>query len=116
MKTQFILLILTILLTGCTLSSKVDAVRNEVNQRQFKDLNDQTQFSVSYPAPHSGAYQTVEQLNFVIKNGKFREKNASALLAKPHHGRNWVVLTILVEHDGHWIKLPKQQNHSSSTH
>jgi len=105
---KFIFIFTVILFqSGCAIPLKIDAVNAAVDQREFEGLDKNSQFSISLPASHSGPYASVDQLNFTIEEGKYKGKNASALMGKSRKTNVWEVLMIMVNENEKWITLPK---------
>lgn len=104
---KFILFIMAVFyLSGCSIAPKADAVRSAVDQGEFKGLDKYSKFSISLPSSHSGPYAEIDQLNFKIDEGMYKDKNASAILGKSEGTEEWDVLMIMVDNDGKWIELP----------
>ncbi|VAX01738.1 hypothetical protein MNBD_GAMMA19-218, partial [hydrothermal vent metagenome] len=93
--------------SGCAISSKIDAVNTAADQKKFEGIDKNTQFSISFPASHSGPYASIDQLNFNIEEGKYKGTNASALIGKSRKTETWEVLIIMIDENGKWITLPE---------
>ena len=107
MNYRMVAIIPVILLSGCAMSSKMDSIRKVADQKNFQGIDENTQFSVSFPSPHSGPYKSVDQFNFIIEEGEYKGKNASALLVQSQKTGEWEVKAVLVEENGSWINIPK---------
>ncbi len=105
-KIMFIAVVL-LYLSGCAISSKIEAVSTAVERSEFKGLNKDSKFSISMSSSHSGAYSSIDQLNFNIEEGKYKGKNASAIIGQSRSTGTWEVLVVLIDESGRWIKLPK---------
>jgi len=105
---KFIFIFTVILFqSGCAMPLKTEAVRAAADQSKFEGLDKNAQFSISLPASHSGPYASVDQLNFNIAAGKYKGKNASALIGKSRKTDAWEVLMIMVNKNEKWITLPE---------
>ncbi|VAW87767.1 hypothetical protein MNBD_GAMMA16-237 [hydrothermal vent metagenome] len=107
MKKFILILIVVLSQSGCAISSKIDAVNIAADQKKFEGIDQNTRFSISLPASHSGPYASIDQLNFNIEEGKYKGKNASALMGKSKKTETWEVLIIMIDEDGKWVTLPK---------
>lgn len=96
---------LVLLMSGCAMSQKIDAIKHAADQEIFQGIDDKTAISISFPRTHSGPYESVDQLNFTIDGGTSKQKNVSAVLVKPHKTGIWEVLTMMIEENGQWIHL-----------
>jgi len=94
-------------LSACAIAPKGEAIRTAADQGLFEGLDKNSSFSISIPTPHSGPYGSVEQFNFKIEEGKYKDKDASAIIAKSADTEKWDVLLIMVNEGGKWIKLTK---------
>jgi len=106
MKRIIWLLTVISLLNGCSTVTKTKAVQSAVDQGIFKNIDRDSTFSITVPSAHSGAYKSVDQLNFIINDKNDKAQNASAILGKSRKTGEWEVLRILVNHDGQWSTLP----------
>ena len=102
-------LILTILLSlsGCAIAPKGDAIRTAADRSAFEGLDKNSKFSISLPSPHSGPYGSIDQFNFKIEEGKYKDKDASAIIGKSRKTEKWEVLMVMINESGEWIKLSK---------
>ncbi len=98
---------LVLLMSGCAMSQKIDAIKNATDQERFQCIDDKTRFSISFPRTHSGPYEAVDQLNFTIDGGTSKQRDGCAILVKPHKTGVWEVLTLMVEENAQWINLLK---------
>ncbi len=107
MKKLILLLAATTFLSGCSLTQKTDAIQSAAKRGEFKGLDKNGTFAVSLPRAHSGPYNSIDQLNFVIEQGTSKEQNASAIIGKSNTTDEWEVLMVMIDKDGQWINLPK---------
>ncbi|MEE9423913.1 MAG: hypothetical protein V3V18_02915 [Methylococcales bacterium] len=107
MRYRAMSLLLVLSLSGCAMSAQMDSIRKIADKKEFHGLDRKTQFSISFPSSHSGPFKSVDQLNFIIEEGKYKGKNASALLVKYRKTETWDVLTIMVEDNDRWVNIPK---------
>lgn len=108
MKKLMLVVMAVFYLSGCAIAPKADAVRTAADRSEYKGLDENTKFSVSLPSLHSGPYESIEQLNFRIDEGEYKDKNASAIIGKSRSAGIWEVLMIMVDENGRWIKLPRR--------
>jgi len=94
-------------LSGCAISSKIEAVNAAADRSEFEGINKNSTFSISIPSSHSGPYSSIDQLNFNIEGGKYIGKNASAIVGQSRNTGKWEVLVILVDENSRWIELSK---------
>jgi len=107
MKKFTLFLTAVLSLSGCAVAPKGDAIRTAADQGLFEGLDKNSRFSISIPAPHSGPYGSVEQFNFKIEEGKYKDKDASAIIGKSKNTEKWDVLLVMINESGKWIKLSK---------
>ncbi len=107
MKKMTLVIAILFYLSGCAIAPKSDAVRTAADRSEFEGLNKDSKFSISMPSTHSGPYGSIDQLNFSIEEGKYKGKNASAIIAQSKSTETWEVLMILINENDRWIKLPK---------
>jgi len=111
-KLRVCFLTMLIFISSCATSAQMGAIRKEVNKNKLEGVDGKTKFGLSYPSSHSGAYESVDILNFTVSSGKFKGKNASALLGKSHKTGNWEVLRIMIESNGIWVSLSKVEDNN----
>lgn len=111
MKYRTVSILLAFSLSGCAMYSQMDSLRKVADQKEFKGIDEKTQFSKTFPSCHSDPYQSVDQLNFIIDKGKYKGRNASALLVKAQSSKDWEVLSIMVEDEERWVLIPQIEPH-----
>jgi len=107
MKKIIFAAVVLLYLSGCAISSKIEAVSAAVDRSEFEGLNKDSTFSISMPSSHSGPYSSLDQLNFNIEEGKYKGTNASAIIGQSRNTGRWEVLMVLVDESGRWVKLSK---------
>ena len=80
-----------------------------VQQGVFQDIDKDDKFSKSFPSIHNGPFSSIKQLDFVIRSGKYKDKNASAIVVKYHDDTAWHVLDVYVQEGNNWTKTPKSK-------
>ena len=109
MKIPGFILLIVILQTGCAMAPKVHAVRHAADHNRFKGLDSNTRLAVSIPGAHSGPYGSVDQFNFTVQQGEYKDKNASAIMGRSRKTGEWEVLILMIDQDGQWISVPKTE-------
>jgi len=109
MNKRTIIFIVALYLSGCAIAPKGQAIRTAADENQFKGIDSHSRFSVSLPATHKGPYKSIDQLNFKIEEGMHKGKKASAILGKSRVTDEWEVLVLIINENGKWIKLPKEE-------
>jgi len=105
---KFVLVIFIVLLqTGCAMAPKVHAIRSAADDSRFQGMDNNTRLAVSIPSAHSGPYGSIDQFNFTIQEGRYKDQNASAIMGKSRRTGEWEVLMMMVDQNGKWISLTK---------
>ena len=107
MKILTLVFIVILYLSGCAITHQADAVRTAADRSEFEGLDENSRFSISLPGTHSGPYESIDQLNFRIEKGKYKDKNASAIIGKSRKTGTWEVLMVMIDENRKWVKLPK---------
>ncbi len=89
------------------IGSQISAMEKTIQHKVFKNLTDDTKFSISLPRTHDGQFSAIDQLNFVIRSGQYKDSNASAIVVKKHDSKTWDILDLYIEQDGVWTKAPR---------
>lgn len=89
------------------IGSQISAMEKAAKQELFDGIDKDTKFSISLPRSHNGQFSSIEQLDFVIQTGKYKNSNASAIVAKVHSSQIWHVLDVYVQQGELWLKIPK---------
>ena len=113
MKKLFILSAIFLLQSGFMFNpfvGKITAMEKAVQQGVFQGIDKKDKFSKSFPGIHNGQFSAIDQLDFVIRSGKYKDKNASAIVVKYHDDSAWHVLDLFIQDDTHWIKIPKTKD------
>jgi len=108
MKILTFVFMIVIIQSGCAIAPKGEAIRAAADGNVFEGLDKNSKLSISIPSPHSGAFDSVDQLNFQIDKGKSNERNASAILGKSQETGDWEVISIMINENGKWTKLIKE--------
>jgi len=107
MKNVALIFLVVFYLSGCAIAPKGDAIRTAADRSVFEGLDKFSKFSISFPSPHSGPYGSIDQFSFKIEEGKYKDKNASAIIGESRKTGAWEVLVVMINENGKWIKLPK---------
>lgn len=107
MKKSALILMVVLFLSGCAIAPKGGAIRTAADRNVFEGLDKNSTFSISFPSPHSGPYESIDQFNFKIEEGKYKNKNASAIIGKSRKTEKWEVLIVMINESGEWIQLSK---------
>ena len=107
MKKITIIIIVTLFQFGCAVVPKTEAVQSSADRNEFKGIDKNSKFSISFPSPHSGPYSSIDQFNFQIEDGMYKGYKATAILGKPRKTEVWKVLMVMVNESGNWIELPR---------
>ena len=113
MKKLLLLSTIFLLQSGCMLNplvGKIAAMEKAGNQGIFQGIDEDTNLSISLPKEHDGQFAAIDQLDFVIRSGKFKDKNASAIVVKYHDDSAWHVLYLFIQDGTHWVKIPKTKD------
>ncbi|HID36305.1 MAG TPA: hypothetical protein EYP39_02845 [Ghiorsea sp.] len=92
-----------------SLSNQIAAMEKAVQQGALQGIDKDTKFSKSFPPVHDGPFSSIEQLDFVIRTGTYKDKNASAILVKYHNSSTWHVLDVYIQEDSNWTKISKSK-------
>ncbi len=109
MKKLIFIASVALLQFGCATVPQSNAIQSAVEWGSYDGINKDSEFYVTVPASHSGPYSSVSSFNFQMRDGKFKEKDVSAILGKSRKTGEWEVLMLLTKKDGHWAVLPKKK-------
>ena len=98
------------LAAGCAAPAQTRAIRAAADSGLIQGLDNATQFSFGVPNAHSGAYSSIGRFNATIEEGARKGQHATFVLGKSRATRQWEVLRVLVEEDGHWKSLPMKDD------
>jgi uncharacterized protein YceK len=114
MKTAMTLIAAVLLVSGCGLASKTDAIRGAADAEQITGMDKDTQFmwAMKLRMPtllsdtHPGPYRSIDDFNVNVDTGKYMGRNATFFLGKSRETGTWEVFCVMVEEEGKWQALP----------
>lgn len=97
------------LAAGCAAPAQTRAIRAAADSGLIQGLDNTSTFAFGVPNYHSGAYGSVGKFNAKIEEGPHKDQNATFVLAQSRATRQWEVIRVLVEENGHWTPLPVKE-------
>ena len=87
----------------------IKEIRTTADSGLIQGLDNTSTFAFGVPNYHSGAYGSVGKFNAKIEEGPHKDQNATFVLAQSRATRQWEVIRVLVEDNGHWTPLPVKE-------